>query len=256
MQLLRVPLAVLTLAAPILADTITLEPDRDNTLYESDEGTLSNGSGERLFAGATSVGFVRRALLHFDLSGIPAGATVTGVTLDMQVSRVPFLPPSTQFDLHRLTQDWGEGASDALMEEGGGAPSEAGDATWLHTFYPGPLWTNEGGDFVAGISATTIHSGGIGPISWSSAGLVADVQAWLDGANGNFGWLIKARNEGQAESAKRFDSRERTPATTRPRLTVEYVTGPVTAVPALPAAGLLGLALLLLATGAFALARR
>lgn len=256
MQLLHTSLTLLTLATPALADTITIEPDKDNTLYESDEGTLSNGSGERLFAGATSVGFLRRTLLHFDLSGIPSGATVTSVTLDMQVSRVPFLPPSTQFDLHRLTQDWGEGASNALIEEGGGAPSEAGDATWLHTFFPGSLWTNEGGDFVAGFSATTLYSGGIGPISWSSAGLVADVQGWLDGASGNFGWLIKARNEGQPENAKRFDSRERAPAATRPRLTVEYATGPVTDVPALPAAGLAGMALLLLAAGGFVLARR
>lgn len=218
--------ALLALAPPSRADSVTLEADKDNTLYESPTGALSNGAGERLFAGVTDTGMLRRALIHFDLSSIPPGVVVTNVTLDMQVSKVPFLPPSTDLDLHRVSADWGEGASDAPGEEGTGDPTQPGDASWVHTFFPTDLWTNLGGDFVANVSATTKWSGGVGPISWSSAGLLADVLGWLDDPGGNFGWVIKAADEGEPRNAKRFNSREFLgDPTTRPLLTIEFDRG-------------------------------
>ena len=92
----RMPLAVVILTACFLligarahADTVTLSAVRDNTMY-SEDGTLSNGSGDHLFAGGTkdnipSEGklFVRRGLLAFDIAGaIPAGSTVTAHAAD------------------------------------------------------------------------------------------------------------------------------------------------------------------------------
>ena len=212
------------------ADTVTLEADKDNTLYQSPTGSLGNGAGERLFAGVTNAGFIRRTLLHFDLGSLPAGATITSVTLDMRITHAPFLPPSTTFNLHRVTQDWGESTTDAPGEEGSGAPIEDDDVSWIHTFYPSSFWTNAGGDFVATISASQTTSGsGLGPIAWTSIGLVSDVQAWVDDPSSNFGWLIKASNESQPANAKRFNSREYIGDTsTRPRLTIEYTPAVVT----------------------------
>jgi hypothetical protein len=65
-MVIRFILAVL-LATPVAADVLVLQPDRDNTLFESLTGTLSSASGPNIFAGRTSTGAIRRAMLHFDL---------------------------------------------------------------------------------------------------------------------------------------------------------------------------------------------
>ena len=144
-------LALLALL-PLPVDTheLRLLPDRDNTLYETTDGSKSNAVGEHVFAGTTGIGAHRRALLHFDLTGIPDGATITAARLRMSVSKAsPFASPSV-LALHRLLDDWGEGTSDAPGEEGKGADSTPGDATWLHRFYPSELWSTPGGDFDPG----------------------------------------------------------------------------------------------------------
>ena len=161
---------LLCLAAPLVQDvhSVRLFADLDNTLYESPTGSLSNGVGERLFAGLTQAGVLRRALVRFDLSSIPPAARIKGVSLHLNVSKVPFLPPTTNFQLHRVTAAWGEGTSDAPGEEGTGTSSTPGDATWLHRFFPSDFWTQPGGDFDPTVSAQTLADQNLGPISWRS----------------------------------------------------------------------------------------
>src|SRR5881398_1855393 len=72
--------------------TISIMPSKDNTLYEYDpaEGDHSNGAGFHFFAGETAMGELRRGVLAFDIAGtIPAGSTITGVSLSMNMSRTP-----------------------------------------------------------------------------------------------------------------------------------------------------------------------
>ena len=52
-------------------------------------------------------------------------------------------------------------------------------------------------------------------------GMVADVQQWLDNPSGNFGWILVG-NETAPHLTKRFDSREDTVLTSRPKLTIVY----------------------------------
>lgn len=210
------------LAAPrdTITETIALAPSQDNTLYESTLGTISNGAGQHLFAGNTGNGGIRRGLLAFDLSDIPAGATVLSATLTLTMSKT--IAGETPVALHALTAEWGEGTSDALGEEGAGATATPGDATWLHTFFNTDLWAQPGGDFEVAPSAVT-PVGGPGMYVWASPGLVADVAAWLANPSGNFGWALVG-DETAATTAKRFDSRENGPAN-RPRLTVTYMVG-------------------------------
>jgi hypothetical protein len=196
--------------------TVTLEPARDNTLY-SESGNISNGAGEYLFAGTIQRGDARRAVLAFDMSGIPPGATVLTATLTLTMSRS--IAGETAVSLHALQRDWGEGASDAVGEEGAGAAAEPGDATWLHTFFDTDLWATPGGDFEATPSATT-PVGGNGAYTWSSPGLLADVQAWVGGEADNFGWILIG-DETTDTTAKRFNSRE-SAAATRPSLMLTY----------------------------------
>lgn len=222
-------LALATLAAASCAtlahaDVLQVGAAKDNTLFQSASGALSNGEGSAIFAGRSnqSSDSIRRGLIAFDLSSIPAGATIESVSLHLYMTQAS--GGATNVSMHRLLADWGEGISSSGnggAGGGGGAPSETGDATWIHRFYNTTNWATAGGDFNATASATT-SVGGVGAYSWSGAGLVADVQLWLNNGGGNFGWLIKG-NEAQGGTAKRFASHEDTvDPEWQPSLTVNY----------------------------------
>jgi len=218
------PVSLIVLATLIAvphasADTVTLQASKDNTLFQSDTGALSNGAGIYIFAGMTDAFEARRAVLAFDLSSIPAGSTVTGVTLRLNMSRTR--AGNETVALHRLLADWGEGTSDGTQQEGQGAPSTPGDATWIHRFFSATLWATPGGDFVSTPSASAVVGSQTGPYTWSSPGLVADVQSWLNNPGSNYGWLIKG-NETVQRTAKRFDSRQNSTVSVRPQLTIVF----------------------------------
>lgn len=205
------------------AAIIVLNPSKDNTLYEYDpaEGDTSNALGLHFFAGETGMGELRRGVVAFDIAGhIPAGSTVTAVSLSMNMSRTAVETART-VELHKLLADWGEGTSDAPGEEGDGAPATSNDATWRHRFFDTIFWTNEGGDFSATITASQ-SVGAIGQYTWTSAQMVADVQEWLDNPANNFGWLVLG-DESTIATAKRFDTRE---SASPPVLTIQYTPGP------------------------------
>ncbi len=186
----------------------TLMPSKDNTLYESNIGMLSNGSGTRFFAGRTNQGqnSVRRGLVAFDVAGaLPAGVVVESVELTMNMTQTR--GGAETIALHRVEADWGEGASVAGRGQGGGAQAATDDATWIHTFFDTSTWTTPGGDFAA-VPSASAEVDGLGTYTWGSTPeIVADVQAWLDDPAGNFGWLIKG-NESAGQTSKAFDSRE------------------------------------------------
>jgi hypothetical protein len=204
-----------------LADTVTITPVKDNTIYEQDD--TSNGQGSFLFAGKTGQirDSLRRALLAFDIAGsVPAGSTITSASLTLNLSKAASNQPF-DFSLHRLLKDWGEGTSNAGQNEGQGADASNGDATWSQAIVPDVTWTNLGGDFSMTPSATT-SAAGLGKYTWSSSpALVSDVQSWLDDSASNFGWILIG-NETTSRSARRFDSRESPNAGNRPSLLIEF----------------------------------
>lgn len=207
----------------VTGDVVEIVASKDNTLYQSPTGSLSNGAGSYLFAGSTASGEVRRCVLEFDVAGsIPEGSTITSAMLVMTMSRS--LGGVAEVGLYRCGQEWGEGGSNAGGEEGAGAPAQAGDATWIHAVYEpaggSVLWVNEGGDFEPGVSAVT-SVGGLGPYSWSTAGTTADVQGWLDDPSSNHGWMLMG-NEEDSASSKRFNSREFATVEEGPRLVVNF----------------------------------
>jgi len=220
-------------SAPAAPVTVTLSASKDNTLYEDPNGTLSDGIGPHLFAGRTAQGSnsIRRGLLAFNLSSIPAEATITSVTLKLNMSKTS--AASAGVTLHKVTRDWGEGASNAGEPGGGGTTARTNDATWKHTFFNTQTWTNLGGDFVGSASATTTISQ-LGSATWSGAGMLADVQAWRVNPGTNFGWELVG-DETRSATSFRFDSRENPNASVRPVLSVTYNIVPEPAVLALVA---------------------
>ncbi|HWB13200.1 MAG TPA: DNRLRE domain-containing protein [Pirellulales bacterium] len=234
-----------------------------NTLVYSATGNLSNGAGETFFVGRTNQGSpadLRRGLIQFDTSSIPAHSVITDVKLTLSFDRT-----SDTIDravsLHRVLQDWGQGTSNAGGTGNGGgggagAPATQNDATWLYTFYnsalpsASPTWNTPGGDFVSTASASTIigeiQNSAI-PYTWSGPGMIADVQSWVDNPGTNFGWLVLG-DESTNGTARRFDSSDNSIGGDRPVLVIDYTT------PVVPEPG----SLTLLTTGAagFVLFRR
>jgi spore coat protein A len=204
--------------------SVTLTPSHDTTLFGGDdELDFGNGAGTGLFAGNNNNTEARRALLQFDLGqSIPAGSTITSAVLELVVTRSQI--GDAHFELHRLTASWGEGATRAPGQGGGGSPAAVGDATWNDRMFPSTPWTKPGGDFFPSASATATAGGEGTTTSWQGPALVDDVQRWLTDPTTNFGWIVLSPDGG---TARRFASRE-APGSARPRLTVTF-TPPATA---------------------------
>jgi spore coat protein A len=237
---LGLAVAIPVATTPLLADTVTLLPARDNTLYEpiAQDAFLdkSDGAGPTMFTGRVkdadadpgpgTRAALRRAVLAFDVAGsIPAGATIDAVQLTLYCDKVK-LSTAFSVSLRRLTSDWGEGTSNTgNSQQGRGEAPTAGDATWHHTFYPGQFWALPGGDYVGTISATRTV-GNTGFYTWgSTSGMVADVQLWLNNPSQDHGWIVLG-DESRTETTKRFGTRENTSSTGgvtwKPRLVVNY----------------------------------
>jgi spore coat protein A len=205
--------------------SVTLTPSHDTTLYGgSDEKDFGNGAGTGLFVGSDNVNEARRALLEFDLSrAIPPGSTITSAVLELVVTRAQV--GDAHVELHRLTQSWGEGATSAPGNGGGGTPAAVGDATWNDRLFPSTPWNTPGGDFFPSPSATATASGEGTTAAWQGPALVDDLQRWLADPTTSFGWIVLSPDGG---TAKRFASREAV-GSARPRLTVTF-TPPATPV--------------------------
>ena len=216
-----VALAVVSFIAR--ADTLVIYPVADNTLIEDPAGAWSLGAAGQFYAGRVGENggnSKRRGVVRFDpAASLPAGATVTAVTLRLNCSATQ--AGTFTVSLHRGLDSWGEGTSSAFG--GGGAPSTPNDATWIHRFYPDVLWDAPGGEFVATASASK-SIGAVGFYTWGTTpGMVADVQAWIDQPATNFGWTVIG-NEVTLQSVKRFDTRES--PSTKPVLTITYTPAP------------------------------
>jgi hypothetical protein len=146
--LLSAVLLSATSPAAFAGQTI-ITPTRDATLYQNSNGIVADGLGQYVFIGRVDVfqpaaTRLRRSLFCFDVaSAVPAGATITSAVLRLNMSKT--ISGSYPAVLCSVSRAWGEGASDAAGEEGGGTASASGDATWLHTFYPTSFWGTAGG---------------------------------------------------------------------------------------------------------------
>ncbi len=206
-------------ATPAGGTTVTVGSIADATLISDPDGyQYALGAAYQIYAGRVGeqgLSTLRRGLIRFDFSTIPAGSTITSVQLKLYMSATQ--GATHNISLHRSQQSWGEGASFAFG--GGGAPAQPGDATWVNRFFPGEPWTTPGGNYEA-IASATKSVGGIAWYTWAtSARLVSDVQGWINTPASNYGWFVIG-NETILQSVKRFDSRNST--VNQPQLIVTY----------------------------------
>jgi SprB repeat/Secretion system C-terminal sorting domain len=183
---------------------VDITPSKDNTIFE-DNVNNSDALGY-LRSGETCSNGSRRSLLYFDIaSNIPAGVVITAVSLDLNVSQAPGGAGNEDYTLHTIIQDWGEGTS--IGGGGTGAAATAGDATWNESFFGTTNWGTAGGSFIAAPVATTTLAAGTGLFTWTSAGMVSDVQNWLTTPAINFGWTLIG-DELTTCTARRIDSKD------------------------------------------------
>jgi hypothetical protein len=216
-------LPLLLLALPASAETLTLTPVADTAMLslnpENNYGALTT----------VPVGPIAkpnqfaRALLRFDVAAaLPPGAVVTNVTLTLRMTKEAINGPADTVTLHRLLVDWGEGAKSSGNH---GSTATAGEANWKARKLGSANWAAPGAQ-----SGTDFAAAASGSLNWnapgsytfaSAAGLVADVQAWLDSPTQNQGWLLKSDQESTIGAAKRVVTREGS-AAQRPQLVIGY----------------------------------
>lgn len=205
-----------------VADSISLGSAADATLIQEPTGEYALGAAYNVYAGRigdNGGATIRRGLMRFNFNAIPAGSTITSVTLRLYMSQTQ--SGSQNVGLHRCSLPWTEGTAFAFG--GAGTNAGIGDSTWNYQVYPTIPWPTPGGAFAATASATKAVSA-VGFYSWSSTtALVADVQSWVNNPASNYGWVLKG-NEAASTTVKRFESREA--AANQPLLVVNYVPPP------------------------------
>jgi hypothetical protein len=162
----------------------------DATLWQS-APTWNDGASARISAGTSESGGYSRSLVRFDLSAVPAGATV--VSADLSLMQVYKNGPSAAIDVLRATAPWAEGT--VTWNSFGGA------------FDPSPV-----GSF------TAVGDGGEGLRTIDVRALAQD---WVSGAAPNHGVVIDGPTDTTRSELRSSDS----PNTgERPALSLCYTT--------------------------------
>lgn len=202
--------------------TVVLHAIADNSIY-SNSVDRADGAGPHLWVGQTAGGANQRALVRFDLSALAPGTVVTRARLVLTMSKT--ISAGKVIGVHRLGASWGEGTSNN-GSGGGGTQASASDSTWGFRFYgPRLAWGNPGADFTATSSAELLVNVAGGPNTWTSPGLAADAQSWINDSGTNHGWILIG--EENDRSAMRFESRQVGFQEIMPRLELDVELAPV-----------------------------
>ncbi|NLE58925.1 MAG: DNRLRE domain-containing protein, partial [Planctomycetes bacterium] len=170
---------------------------RDTYIFNTDPSTV-RGSEVTFVQDYDSETVERRSLLLFDLSSIPAGATIISADFGFYVTA-----EGQGFKMHRMLNPWDE--TTASYASIGNRHFAADDV-----------------DAESGVDATwTGHDGQTGPFSLAIP--ATTIQDWVDGTMTNNGWLMIATDVTGGDG-QQLASREATTQANRPRLTIQYST--------------------------------
>ncbi|HEX2049435.1 MAG TPA: Ig-like domain-containing protein [Actinomycetota bacterium] len=184
---------------------------RDTFIERSSSSTVctNHGPATELKVGATDTSRYR-ALLRFDLRGIPVSATVTSATLSLSGASATVPATLGAIDVHRATRAWTEG--------GGGCGA---GANWYQA-HAGVAWASDGGDFASPAAASSSTPSN-GLWQFSGAGLKALVQDWVGGERANHGVVLKLADEtGAAGRWLALRSSDYATESARPQLAVTF----------------------------------
>jgi hypothetical protein len=221
----RAPQPWLAAAAyPVVIDpTLNLQPDAtdgmDSQISGAGAGQGANyGVSDTVSVGETNsvAGDPRHALIKFDLSSIPAGATINSATLSLYAT-IDASSNADTFRVYRLKRAWVEGTRNAAND------SPATGVTWER------YDTTNSWQTLGGTGANDIDTSSIGSRAFTAAEtlnefkdfpLTAAVKEDLDLGNG---WLIGFDGSAAAGNNRYlFASSDNATAANRPKLVVDY----------------------------------
>jgi hypothetical protein len=228
---------LLVIAEAALGGSVTVSPIKDTTIVQNNPDNSAGGQNQ-MYAGTNTGASPRRGLVEFDLSSLPAGITITEVTLTMRLTTVAGGGMaggggSPTIGLHELTREWGEG--NRTVGQGQGEAALNGDATWNAALHGTQSWATPGGDFDATASSSLTIVGTTTGVDYtwpSTPALVADVAGWYQDPTANHGWLLKNADESAAQTFRAFATREADTAASiaddsfDPRLTITWAPEP------------------------------
>ena len=224
--LLVISSALLT-ADRSFATIMTFSANTD-TSVSGKSGHENNSAGGLHMAssGRSGTNFIRRALFQFDVSTIPVSSTINSAKLTLTTSGGATNPPGTgdsNFGVHRLLVNWGEGNKVGTVQTGGQAASDD-EATWNSRLHNTAAWGTPGGqagtDYMGSSSASTLVDNKFGTFNWTGTGLSDDVSAWVNNSTTNHGWILISEKETVSKTMKQFLTREN--ATDTPQLEVSF----------------------------------
>jgi MYXO-CTERM domain-containing protein len=201
----------------------TLYPDRDTTVY----GAVAKdfGKSHELCVGPGNAGpnGVTRALLHFDLSLLPAHFVATSASLSLCARRGAATATLSVYRL--LAGSWSEGdgtsiADGHLLNQDCATCAGLGACGW------GNNGSFNGASFAVtnNIGAPTATSAVTVPGTLTFTGMAADVRLFASGSN--LGWTIRSSDEAAGRPVVFWSTNTAMGDAGKPALTVSYGRGP------------------------------
>lgn len=183
----------------VLADTSSFNSSADSNLKS---GSPNTNFGSNTIMDLTDT---RDGVVHFDISSIPSGSTITSATLTLVATAVGSASSVKNYGAHRILVDWAEST-----------------VTWNT---PG----STAGTHFATSPTETIAVSTTGSYNWNVA---SDVTSFVSGSATNYGWrVIWSSNTSGTNKQVDFGTKENTTSGNRPVLSVTY-TPPDTTAPA------------------------
>ncbi|MCU0796842.1 MAG: DNRLRE domain-containing protein [Akkermansiaceae bacterium] len=170
--------------------------------------------------------FRAHSFVEFDLTSLPAGATITSATLRLVHSNLTNAFGDTEagspftVGVRRLTRSWVEGSALNAVQAGSLTWSSAGPANW--TAAGGDFATTNYGSFVGGASDA------VGTVY--SVNVLTLVNEWYQGTQANHGLvLVPLNNPGSGDHFFSVFSDDAANSANRPQLLVTYTPAPTPA---------------------------
>lgn len=179
-----------------------------DTYLQQGSPTINHGTEVFLAVGFYPADDIQRSLVQFDLSTIPAGATIESATLDLTLDG-NFTTVAYTTYIYQVLVPW--------TELGATWDTEDGTTAW-----------NSPGCGGIGTDRKSVASGSVG-VDASTVGIVSiplsvsDIQSWVDGSLTNNGIIIVASDETD-QTMIRWDSTQNGIQANDPSLVVTYST--------------------------------
>lgn len=188
--------------------SVTLQPgaSTDDATVNANEPTKNYGAEPKIVVSSFGVE-TSHALLRFDLSAIPADATVVSAQLRVYFEGVSAAPAGAEVSARPVTRDWVEGTLQ------GAEPADG--ATWL-TYDGGSPWVTAGGD----VDPTAVATAALGAVGeYYELDISGFVRDWHDAASPNYGLRLEGT---PGLKAAEFVSGDDSDVSKQPQLTISY----------------------------------